>query len=124
MQHEQQDPTPPRAEQLDIVNPATEEVFSTVPVTTPEEVDRAVERACAAQAAWAALAPADRARLLRRFASAVDGRIEELGVLEMREAGHPLGSACGEAANVRDLLDYAAGGVERLTGQQIPVAGA
>ncbi|MEW2222806.1 aldehyde dehydrogenase family protein [Streptomyces sp. NPDC006990] len=123
MQHEQQEPTPPRAEQLDIVNPATEEVLTTVPVTTPEEVDRAVERAQAAQATWAALAPADRARLLRRFASAVDGRIEELGVLEMREAGHPLGNACGEAANVRDLLDYAAGGVERLTGQQIPVAG-
>ncbi|MFE9338697.1 aldehyde dehydrogenase family protein [Streptomyces sp. NPDC007063] len=123
MQHEQQEPTPSRAEQLDIVNPATEEVLTTVPVTTPEEVDRAAERACAAQAVWAALAPADRARLLRRFASAVDGRIEELGVLEMREAGHPLGNACGEAANVRDLLDYAAGGVERLTGQQIPVAG-
>ena len=43
--------------------------------------------------------------------------------LEVREAGHTIGNARWEAGNVRDLLDYAAGGVERLTGRQIPVAG-
>ncbi|NJQ01426.1 aldehyde dehydrogenase family protein [Streptomyces zingiberis] len=109
--------------QLRVVNPATEETVATVAETTPEEVGRAVARAREAQRGWAALAPADRARLLRRFASAVDGRLEELALLEVREAGHPIGNARWEAGNVRDLLDYAAGGVERLTGQQIPVAG-
>ncbi|MFJ2116168.1 aldehyde dehydrogenase family protein, partial [Streptomyces sp. NPDC087850] len=34
-----------------------------------------------------------------------------------------IGNARWEAGNVRDLLDYSAGGVERLTGRQIPVAG-
>ncbi|UNS96045.1 aldehyde dehydrogenase family protein [Streptomyces tubbatahanensis] len=115
--------TGPPAEQLEIINPATEELITTVPVTTPHQVDAAVTRAAAAQRSWAALPPADRARALRRFASAVDGHIEELAVLETREAGHPLGNACWEAGNVRDLLDYSAGGVERLTGAQIPVAG-
>ncbi|MDV9177650.1 aldehyde dehydrogenase family protein, partial [Streptomyces sp. W16] len=67
--------------------------------------------------------PADRARLLRRFATAVDEHLEELAQLEVREAGHTVGNARWEAGNVRDLLDYAAGGVERLTGRQIPVAG-
>ncbi|MFD7240134.1 aldehyde dehydrogenase family protein, partial [Streptomyces syringium] len=67
--------------------------------------------------------PGDRARQLRRFASVVDQHIEELALLEVREAGHPIGNARWEAGNVRDLLDYAAGGVERLTGSQIPVAG-
>ena len=43
--------------------------------------------------------------------------------MEVREAGHAIGNARWEAGNVRDLLDYAAGGVERLTGRQIPVAG-
>jgi phenylacetaldehyde dehydrogenase len=79
--------------------------------------------AARAQTTWAALAPADRARLLRRFAAAVDEHLEELARLEVREAGHTLGNARWEAGNVRDLLDYAAGGVERLTGRQIPVAG-
>ncbi|MEU8675773.1 aldehyde dehydrogenase family protein [Streptomyces sp. NPDC048560] len=106
-----------------ILNPATEEVIATVPATSRAEVDAAVVRARRAQHGWAAAAPADRARLLRRFATVVDEHVEELAALEVREAGHTLGNARWEAGNVRDLLDYAAGGVERLTGRQIPVAG-
>jgi acyl-CoA reductase-like NAD-dependent aldehyde dehydrogenase len=110
-------------ELLQVLNPATEDVVATVPAATPADVDAAVLRAAAAQRDWAAAAPADRARLLRRFASTVDEHIEELALLEVREAGHTLGNARWEAGNVRDLLDYAAGGVERLNGRQIPVPG-
>ncbi|MEU5485814.1 aldehyde dehydrogenase family protein [Streptomyces mirabilis] len=108
---------------LQVLDPATEEVLATVPAATAADVDAAVVRAARAQAKWAALPPADRARLLRRFAAAVDGHLEELARLEVREAGHTVGNARWEAGNVRDLLDYAAGGVERLTGRQIPVQG-
>ncbi|MFE9726216.1 aldehyde dehydrogenase family protein [Streptomyces sp. NPDC005794] len=106
-----------------VLNPATEELVATVPATTAAGVGTAVVRAAAAQRTWAALAPADRARLLRRFAVLVDEQAEHLALLEVTEAGHTLGNARWEAANVRDLLDYAAGGVERLTGRQIPVPG-
>jgi phenylacetaldehyde dehydrogenase len=109
--------------ELQVLNPATEEVVATVPGATAADVDAAVVRATAAQAGWAALPPADRARLLRRFAVAVDEHLEELARLEVREAGHTIGNARWEAGNVRDLLDYAAGGVERLLGHQIPVPG-
>ncbi|WSQ07900.1 aldehyde dehydrogenase family protein [Streptomyces sp. NBC_01231] len=109
--------------ELLVLNPATEEVVATVPAATAADVDAAVVRATRAQAGWAALAPGDRARLLRRFAVAVDEHLEELAQLEVREAGHTVGNARWEAGNVRDLLDYAAGGVERLTGHQIPVPG-
>ncbi|MCO4694582.1 aldehyde dehydrogenase family protein [Streptomyces sp. RO-S4] len=109
--------------ELQVRNPATEEVIATVPAASPADVDAAVVRAVRAQTVWAALAPGERARLLRRFASAVDDHVEELARLEVREAGHTLGNARWEAGNVRDLLDYAAGGVERLTGRQIPVPG-
>ncbi|MEV0221475.1 aldehyde dehydrogenase family protein [Streptomyces sp. NPDC050704] len=109
--------------ELQVLNPATEEVVATVPGATAADVDAAVVRAGKAQARWAALAPGERARLLRRFAVVVDEHLEELALLEVREAGHTIGNARWEAGNVRDLLDYAAGGVERLTGRQIPVAG-
>ncbi|WP_328724719.1 aldehyde dehydrogenase family protein [Streptomyces sp. NBC_00259] len=109
--------------ELDVLNPATEEVIATVPGALAHHVDAAVARAARAQRGWAAAAPADRARLLRRFAAVVDDHIEELARLEVREAGHTIGNARWEAGNVRDLLDYAAGGVERLTGRQIPVPG-
>ncbi|GAA2231987.1 aldehyde dehydrogenase family protein [Streptomyces amakusaensis] len=107
----------------EVLNPATGETVATVPATTAAGVDAAVARAARAQRGWAAAAPADRARLLRRFATVVDEHIEELALLEVRQAGHTIGNARWEAGNVRDLLDYSAGGVERLTGRQIPVAG-
>lgn len=113
----------PLSNERRIINPATEETMATVADSTSYEVHEAVERAAAAQRTWAALAPADRARLLRRFAAAVDGEAEQLARLEVQEAGHTLGNARWEAGNVRDLLDYAAGGVERLAGRQIPVPG-
>ncbi|WP_435971014.1 aldehyde dehydrogenase family protein [Streptomyces sp. Qhu_M48] len=108
---------------LQVLNPATEELVATVPAATPADVDAAVARAAAAQRGWAAAAPADRARLLRRFAAVVDDHVGELARLEVTEAGHTIGNARWEAGNVRDLLDFAAGGVERLNGRQIPVAG-
>ncbi|MFE0776328.1 aldehyde dehydrogenase family protein [Streptomyces sp. NPDC058861] len=108
---------------LQVLNPATEEEVATVPAATPADVDAAVTRAAAAQRGWAAAAPADRARLLRRFAAAVDDHVEELARLEVTEAGHTIGNARWEAGNVRDLLEFSAGGVERLNGRQIPVAG-
>ncbi|MEU9342155.1 aldehyde dehydrogenase family protein [Streptomyces sp. NPDC048278] len=109
--------------ELDVLDPATEEVIATVPGALETDVDTAVRRAARAQERWAALAPGERARLLRRFAVAVDEHREELAQSEVREAGHTVGNARCEAGNVRDLLDYAAGGVERLTGRQIPVPG-
>ncbi|GAB3113066.1 aldehyde dehydrogenase family protein [Streptomyces calidiresistens] len=106
-----------------VIDPTTEETLAVVPDTDPATVDDAVARADAAGARWAALAPADRARALRRFADVVDGHLDELAALETAEAGHPVAAARREAEQVRDLLEYAAGGVERLTGRQIPVAG-
>ncbi|MFE5833871.1 aldehyde dehydrogenase family protein [Streptomyces sp. NPDC056488] len=108
---------------LQVLNPATGEEVATVPAATPADVDAAVARAAAAQRGWAAAAPADRARLLRRFAAAVDEHVEELARLEVTEAGHTIGNARWEAGNVRDLLEFSAGGVERLNGRQIPVVG-
>ena len=106
-----------------LINPATEEVLGTVPDSTVDDVDAAVDRSVAAYPAWRAVAPADRGRLLRRFAAAVDGDLEHLAGLEVANAGHTVANARGEAAMVRDVLLYYAAAPERLFGRQIPVAG-
>ncbi|WP_229688652.1 aldehyde dehydrogenase family protein [Micromonospora yangpuensis] len=106
-----------------MVNPATGVVVAEVAAASVEEVDAAIERAQVAYRSWREVAPADRARLLRRFAALVDAHLAELAGLEVRNSGHTVGNARGEAANVRDVLDYYAGAPERLTGRQIPVAG-
>ncbi|MGE2690785.1 aldehyde dehydrogenase family protein [Mycolicibacterium pulveris] len=106
-----------------IINPATEEVLTTVEQTDEAGVDDAVARAKAAQRAWVRLAPAERANALRAFAEAVDAHVDELAALEVANSGHPIGSAAGEARHVRDVLHYYAASPERLVGKQIPVAG-
>ncbi|MGY1943357.1 aldehyde dehydrogenase family protein [Nocardia asiatica] len=106
-----------------VVNPATEQVVTTVELAGEAETDAAVARAQRAGTAWREVAPGDRARLLRRFAEAVDADLEHLARLEVSNAGHTIGNARWEAGNVRDVLHYAAGMPERLLGHQIPVAG-
>jgi acyl-CoA reductase-like NAD-dependent aldehyde dehydrogenase len=106
-----------------VLDPATGSSFTTIELVGLAETDAAIERAQAAGPSWRAVAPADRARLLRRFAAVVDDHVEELAALEVRNAGHTIGNARWEAGNVRDVLDYYAGAPERLFGRQIPVAG-
>ena len=106
-----------------VINPATEQPVTTVTLTTAAETDAAIERAAAAQVSWRAVAPGDRARLLRRFAAEVDAHVAELAELEVAGSGHPIGQATWEAEHVRDVLLYYAAAPERLTGRQIPVAG-
>ena len=61
--------------------------------------------------------------MLRKFALLVEQNGEELAQLEVLEAGHTIGTARWEVENVRNVLNYFAGGAERLIGQQIPVPG-
>jgi acyl-CoA reductase-like NAD-dependent aldehyde dehydrogenase len=107
----------------DVINPATEVVETTVALAADHEADAAIDSAAAAFESWRRVAPADRARLLRRFAALVDGAREELAQLEVRNSGHTIGNARWEAGNVRDVLEFYAAAPERLSGRQIPVAG-
>jgi betaine-aldehyde dehydrogenase len=106
-----------------VVNPATEQAVVDVPLTDLAGTDAAIAAAHEAFQSWRAVAPGERAALLRRFAAVVDEHIEELAELEVRNAGHTWGNARWEAGNVRDCLNYYAGAPERLFGKQIPVAG-
>ena len=106
-----------------VVNPATEETIATVPATSAEDVDEAIARSTTALVAWRAVAPGDRANLLRRFSDSVRDHVEELAQLEVANSGHTIGNARWEANNVANVLNYYAGAPERLFGRQIPVPG-
>jgi acyl-CoA reductase-like NAD-dependent aldehyde dehydrogenase len=111
------------ATEFDVISPVDETIVKTVPLADRAEVDARVARAHRAFAAWRLVTPGDRARLLRRFARAVEGDIGTLAALEVRNAGHTVANARWEAGNVRDVINYYSAAPERLTGKQIPVAG-
>ena len=106
-----------------VINPATATPVTEVALASVEETDAAIERAQEAFPAWRDVAPGERARLLRSFASVVDAHLEELAQLEVTNSGHTIGNARWEAGNVRDCLNYYSAAPERLFGRQIPVPG-
>ncbi|MCO4865865.1 aldehyde dehydrogenase family protein [Cupriavidus sp. WGlv3] len=100
---------------LDVINPATGEVFTTVSCGTEREARDAVAAAKAAQPGWAAAGlPARRASLLR-FADELGANAEELAALLVLEQGKPLAEAHQELA-------YAQAFVRHLAGLELPVA--
>ena len=108
---------------LRVLEPATEEVLAEIERATADDVEAAVARAKAAFPAWRAVAPGERAALLRRLADTIAEHHDELSVLEARNAGKPIGDARGEMGMVVDTFRYYAGAPERLLGDTIPVAG-
>ena len=108
---------------LTVLNPATEEPLAELEQAGVDETDAAVARAKAAFPAWKALAPADRARLLRRLAALVEDHAEELARIESRNVGKPISGARAEIAMVAAVFHFYAGAVDKHYGESIPVGG-
>ena len=71
------------------VNPSTEQPLAEVPVSTQEDVDRAVVAARAAFPAWRDLSQDDRAAYLNIFVDAIDAHQQQFAQLLGKEAGKP-----------------------------------
>ena len=108
---------------LTVLNPATEEPIAELEQAGVEETDAAVARAKAAFPAWRAVAPADRARLLRRLATLVEEHGEELARIESRNVGKPISGARAEVSMVAQVFHFYAGAVDKHHGESIPVGG-
>jgi len=106
-----------------VLNPATEEPIAELEQAGVEETDAAVARAREALPGWRRVAPADRARLLRRLATLVEEHAEELSLIESQNVGKPISGARGEVGMVAQVFHFYAGAVDKHYGQTIPVAG-
>ena len=105
----------------EVINPATEKAVTQVAMADEAQTDLIIEKAARAFESWRNIAPADRARLLRAFATVVSAHREELAELEIKNSGHTRGNALWEADNVANVLNYYSAAPERLFGWQIPV---
>jgi acyl-CoA reductase-like NAD-dependent aldehyde dehydrogenase len=106
-----------------IINPATEEVIADLDAATPEDLEEAVATAAKALAEWRAVAPSDRARLLRRVATLIEEHGEDLARLETANVGKPISDARAEVGMVAEVFHYYAGAIDKHRGETIPVAG-
>ncbi len=108
---------------FEVISPVTEKVIATVEELNPTEVENRVVTAQKGFESWRKVPPGKRAELLRNFARKVEDNVEELALIEVKNSGHTISNARWEANNVKDVLYYYAGAVERLSGLQIPVSG-
>ena len=106
-----------------VINPATESAIAELPLAGAEEVDAAVAGSLEAGHRWRTVAPADRARLMRRFAAEVEAHAEELAQLETGNVGKPITESRDEVAMVAEVLYFYAGAVDKHRGATVPVAG-
>jgi betaine-aldehyde dehydrogenase len=109
---------------IDVVYPASGETIATVRSATPNVVELAVESARAAQAAWAAMKPVERGRILRRAADLLRERNEELSRLETLDTGKPvLETLVADAASAAEALEFFAGAVATFNGEYVDLGG-
>jgi 1-pyrroline dehydrogenase len=101
----------------EVTNPATGGVIATVPASDAEDVDRAVAAATKAFETWQHSTPQDRSLMLLRLADAVEARVDELGRLESRNGGKPLGQARDEVTAMVDNLRFFAGAARVIEGK-------
>lgn len=109
-------------ETINVINPATEEVFATVPKATKEDADNAVDAADKAFKSWSKLTPFERGNYMRKASEIVLERAEEIARLMTQEQGKPFKEALGEVKKGAEILRYYAEEGERVYGKIIPNA--
>lgn len=104
------------------INPANGEVLAEVHEAGRADVDRAVAAAQKAQKVWAAMTAMERSRILRRAVDILRERNDELAELEMLDTGKPYSETASiDIVTGADVLEYYAGLIPTLEGQQIPL---
>ncbi|MFC4591885.1 aldehyde dehydrogenase [Sphaerisporangium corydalis] len=93
---------------IDLVNPATGEIFTQVAGAGEQDVDRAVRVADEAfrLPGWRDLTPHDRARLVNRFADGIEARMDDLFHLETTNNGRPIAETKAQIARLPEWYRY------------------
>ncbi|WP_436787128.1 gamma-aminobutyraldehyde dehydrogenase [Yinghuangia sp. YIM S10712] len=103
---------------LDIVNPATGEVYATSPLSREPDVDAAMQAAANAFETWSETTPSERQLALLKIADAVEKRAGELVAAECRNTGKPRGlTASEEIPPMVDQIRFFAGAARLLEGK-------
>ena len=110
---------------LEVVDPASGQVFDRVPAGEATDIDRAVVAARRAfeQGDWPRMRPVDRERLLLRLAELVEAHAQELAEIEALDNGKPVTMARAvDVALVVDFLRYMAGWATKIEGSTMEVS--
>ncbi len=107
---------------IEVIYPATGAVIARLHEATAAVIEAALASATGAQAAWAAMRPIERSRILRRAADLIRERNPELARLETLDTGKPLQETLvADWPSGADALEYFAGLAPTVVGETIPL---
>ena len=103
---------------LELVDPATEQVYALSPISTAADVDAAYQAADAAFEGWKETTPGERQLALFRIADEMEKRAEEFADLESQDTGKPRGSLVDDEIMLSvDQIRFFAGAARNLEGR-------
>ena len=106
-----------------VIEPGSGQSFVEVAEAGIQDVERAVQIANRAfeEGKWPRLSATERGRILLRASTLVRERLEDIAIVEARNAGKPIRDARGEIGLVAAVLEYWGGAANKIFGETIPV---
>ena len=102
---------------IDVLDPATEQVLTSVADATVEDGTAALDAAVAAQGDWARSAPRDRGEILRAAFEQVMARKDDLALLMTLEMGKPIKESLAEITYGAEFLRWFSEEAVRIAGR-------
>jgi succinate-semialdehyde dehydrogenase / glutarate-semialdehyde dehydrogenase len=112
------------SKEIEVVNPATEEVVGSVPSGEAADVELAVATAKRALGDWSSTDAEKRAHILAKAADLIEEHAKALAAVLTSEQGKPIAEAMGEVNHLAHGVRYYAEAATKVTGtyQQLPSA--
>jgi acyl-CoA reductase-like NAD-dependent aldehyde dehydrogenase len=107
---------------FDSVNPATGDVWATVPEATPDDVNAAVAAADAAlDGPWGDMTPTTRGKCLARLADLLAANSEAIGRVDTTDTGKMFKETAWQATYIAEYLHFYAGAADKIMGETLPI---
>ncbi|MEM8630252.1 MAG: aldehyde dehydrogenase family protein [Pseudomonadota bacterium] len=108
-------------ERLPLEDPSTGQQIGEIARGRGQDIDAAIAAAEAALAGdWGRKTAAERGRVLMRLGQLVEGRIEDLALIEALDVGKPLTQARADARALARYMEFYGGAADKVMGQTIP----
>jgi len=108
------------SQRMTVINPSNGQPLGEYAHAAPADVQAAIDAASDALRAWRTTSALERSTLLRRAASLMRERGEDIGAQIARELGKPIGEARKEVVTAAEMFEWAAEEARRIYGRTIP----
>jgi len=107
---------------IDSINPATGDIWSTIPSATTEDVDLAVSAAKRAlNGPWSSFTPTARGKCLRKLGDLLAENSGHLGRIETIDTGKMFKETEWQATYIAEYYHFFAGAADKVSGETLPI---